>query len=506
MTDFLPGASVAGGRYRLLVSHGGRPQLQFWQAVDTASGREVALTLVDPDGVLPEEFVHEILARTVRLKGIDAPGGAQVLDVLHTGSFGVVVSDWIRGGTLRQIADTAPSPVAVATAMQLLATTAEAAHRAGLVLSIDHPSRLRVSAEGHVVLAFPATMPDATAQADLRGMGGAMYATLVNRWPLQDRVPTDWDAAELDSAGRPVEPASVNPRIPFLISTTVAALLREDGGIASAATLLTLLREAGAQTADESNCRIMPPLSPPPLGGYAGFRNFGPEQRSEAARRHIIRAGLGVAAAIVVVATLALASALNGVLGDNDDTVAMDPDKLGLNPASPTSTSAQQPPAGEQTNALPGRRVQPVSAAVFSPDGSPDSPESAGAAIDGNPATAWSTDSYYDADPFPKFKSGVGLILQLGEPTPIAAVTVDLNSTGTVVQVHSAESTTPKTLAETTELTPPTPVRPGHNRIPVTNKAPVSNVLVWISTLGSADGKNRSAFSEIGIQAASPPA
>jgi putative peptidoglycan lipid II flippase len=37
-------------------------------------------------------------------------------------------------------------------------------------------------------------------------------------------------------------------------------------------------------------------------------------------------------------------------------------------------------------------RVQLVAAAVFSPDGSPDSPQSAGAAIDGNPATAWSTD------------------------------------------------------------------------------------------------------------------
>jgi putative peptidoglycan lipid II flippase len=506
MTEFLPGASVAGGRYRLLTSHGGRPQLQFWQAVDTARGQEVALTLVDPDGALPDEFVREILARTVRLKGIDAPGLAPVLDVFHTGSFGIVVCEWIPGGTLRQISDTEPSPVGVATALQLLVAAAEAAHRAGLVLSIDHPDRLRVSAEGHAVLAFPATMPEATEQADLRGIGGALYAMLVNRWPLQDRVPTDWAAADFDSAGRPVEPAAIDPHVPFLISTTVAALLREDGGIASAATLLTLLREAVAETAAESNCRIMAPLSPPPPGCYAGFRNFGPDEQSEAARRHIMRVGLGIAVAIVVVAVLALASTLNGILGDNDDTVAMDPDKLGLNPA--PSTSAQPPPAPDQTvrTGAPGGRVQPAAAAVFSPDGSPDSPEAAGAAIDGKADTAWSTDSYYDADPFPKFKSGVGLLLRLPEPTPLSAVTVDLNSTGTVVQVRSAESTAPKTLAETTELTPPTPMRPGHNRIPVTSKAPVSNVLVWISTLGSADGESRSALSEIGVEAASPPA
>jgi putative peptidoglycan lipid II flippase len=506
MTEFVPGAGVAGGRYRLLTPHGGRAQLQFWHAVDTASGWEVALTLVDPDRALPEEFVHEILARTVRLKGIDSPGVARVLDVLHTGSFGVVVCEWIRGGTLRQIADTGPSPVGVATAMQFLAAAAEAAHRAGLVLSIDHPGRLRVSAEGHVVLAFPATMPDATVQADLRGIGGALYAMLVSRWPFQDRVPTDWAAADVDSDGRPVEPAAIDPRVPFLISTTVAGLLREDGGIASAATLLTLLREAVAAAADESNCRIMPPLPPPPPGRYAGFRNFGPDEQSEAARRNIIRAGLGTAAAIVVVGVLALASTLNGILGDHDDTVAMDADKLGLIPAVPTTGQAPPPEPPAPQGAAAGTRVQPTAAAVFSPDGSPDDPESAGAAIDGKPETAWSTDNYHDTDPFPIFKSGVGLLLQLPHPTPLSAVTVDLNSTGTIVEIRAARSGAPKAVAETTELAPPTPMQPGRNRITITQPDPVSTVLVWISKLGTADGENRSAISEIEVQVASPPA
>jgi putative peptidoglycan lipid II flippase len=465
----------------------------------------VALTLVDPDGALPEEFVHEILARTVRLKGIDAPGVARVLDVVHTGRFGVVVSEWIRGGTLRQIADTAPSPVAVATALQLLATAAEAAHRAGLVLSIDHPSRLRVSAEGHAVLAFPATMPEATPRTDLRGIGCALYALLVNCWPVLDDVSAEWPCTEFDSEGRPAEPCAIDPLIPFLISTTAMGLVREESGIASAATLLTLLRQATTDAADGSDCRVMPPLGPPPPGCYAGFRNYGPDEQSEAARRHIIRAGLGAAAAIVVVGVLALGSALNGVLGDKDDSAAMDADKLGLIPAAPTSGQAP-PERPVRQGALTGARVQPTAAAVFSPDGSPDDPQSAGAAIDGNPGTAWSTDDYYDADPFPKFKSGVGLLLQLPQPTPLSAVTVDLNSTGTVVQIRAAQSTAPKALAETTELTPPTPMRPGQNRITITHQAPVANVLVWISKLGSADGKNSSAISEIEVQVASPPA
>jgi putative peptidoglycan lipid II flippase len=502
MTDFLPGTGIAGGRYRLLTWHGGRSQLQFWQAADIATGREVALTLVDPDGALPEEFVHEILARTVRLKGIDAPGVAPVLDVLHTGRFGVVVSEWIRGGTLRQIADTAPSPVAVATSMQLLVTAAEAAHRAGLVLSIDHPSRLRVSAEGHAVLAFPASMPEATPRTDLRGIGCAMYALLLNCWPDPDDAAAEWPKF---SDGRPPEPSAIDPRIPFLISTTAMGLVREEGGIASAATLLTLLRQATVDAADGTDCRVMPPLSPPPLGCYAGFRNYGPDEKSEAARRHIVGAGLAAAVAIVVVGVLALASALNGILGTNDDSVAMNTDRLGLVPAVPTPghTPPERPtPQG----AAAGTRVQPTAAAVFSPDGSPDDPESAGAAIDGKPETAWSTDNYHDADPFPIFKSGVGLLLQLPQPTPLSAVTVDLNSTGTVVQIRAGQSGAPKALAETTELAPPTPMRPGQNHITITQPDPVSTVLVWISKLGSADGENRSAISEIEVQVASPPA
>ncbi|ETB45543.1 hypothetical protein O976_26420, partial [Mycobacterium avium subsp. paratuberculosis 10-8425] len=120
----VPGARIAGGRYRLLVFHGGAPPLQFWQALDTALDRQVALTFVDPDRALPDEVLQEILSRTLRLSRIDKPGIARVLDVVHTGSGGLVVSEWIRGGSLQEVADTAPSPVGAVRAMQSLAAAA----------------------------------------------------------------------------------------------------------------------------------------------------------------------------------------------------------------------------------------------------------------------------------------------------------------------------------------------------------------------------------------------
>lgn len=158
----IPGASIADGRYRLLVFHGGPEHLQFWQALDTALNRQVALTFVDPEGVLPPGEVREILSRTMRLSRVEALGIARVLDVTDTGSGGLVVSEWIRGGSLQEVADTSPSPIGGARAVQSLAAAAESAHQAGVALSIDHPSRIRVSVEGDVVLAFPATMPEAT--------------------------------------------------------------------------------------------------------------------------------------------------------------------------------------------------------------------------------------------------------------------------------------------------------------------------------------------------------
>ncbi|MGV0646643.1 serine/threonine-protein kinase [Mycolicibacterium sp. XJ879] len=150
----------------------------------------------------------------------------------------------------------------------------------------------------------------------------------------------------------------------------------------------------------------------------------------------------------------------------------------------------------------PGPIVKPVSATVFSPAGAPDNPQDADLAIDGDPDTAWSTVTYKDAVPFPNFIEGMGLMLHLSEPTELGVVTIDLSSTGTEVQIRSSPTENPAELSDTTELTPTTPLQPGHNRIEVDNETKTSNVLVWISTLGTTNGQSRTEISEITLQAA----
>jgi putative peptidoglycan lipid II flippase len=488
----VPGASIARGRYRLLVFHGGAPHLQFWQALDTALDRQVALTFVDPDGTLSDEQVREILSRTMRLSRVDKLGIARVLDVVHTGTGGLVVTEWIRGGSLQEVADTSPSAVGAARAMQTLAAAAAAAHHAGVALSVDHPSRVRVSIEGDVVLAFPATMPDATPEGDIRGIGAALYALLVNRWPLpQSGARSEMAPAPRDPTGQPVEPSLIDRDIPFQISAAATHSIQVDG-IRSAATLLNLLQQA---TAVADRTELLSPLPDPPPAPARPARARTPvleEAQARVRHRRVLTIWIGAGAAVLVVALLVMASVLSRMFGDVG---GLDKDRLGLNAPSESSSSSASSAAGSM--------VKPVSATVFSPDGQADNPGQAGLAIDGNPATAWETDTYHDAVPFPAFKSGVGLLLQLPKPTVVGAVTVDLASTGTKIQIRSSATSTPAKLGDTTALTQPVLMQPGHNSIPVKASAPTSYLLAWISTLGTTNGESRSDIAEVTVQAAS---
>jgi putative peptidoglycan lipid II flippase len=488
----VPGASIARGRYRLLVLHGGGPYLQFWQALDTALNRQVALTFVDPDGRLSDEQVREILARTMRLSRLDKLGVARVLDVVHTGTGGLVVAEWVRGGSLQEVAETSPSAVGAARAMQTLAAAAESAHDAGVALSIDHPSRVRVSIEGDVVLAFPATIPDVTPEEDIRGIGAALYALLVNRWPLPESgAPSGMEQAPRGPGGLPVEPSSIDSDIPYQISAAATHSIHGDGGIRSAATLLNLLQQA---TAVADRTELLSPIAeqapPPPARADRTPPPALDETQARLRRRRAVTIGIGAGAAVIVVALVVLASVLSRMF---NDVGGLDKDQLGLN----------GPSASSSANSAAGSIVKPVGATVFSPGQEPDNPGQAGQAFDGSPGTGWETDTYHDAVPFPGFKSGVGLLLQLPHPTVVGAVTVDVPSTGTKIQIRASATATPGKLDATTALSQPIAVHPGHNSIPVNASAPTSYLLVWIPTLGTTNGESRTSISELTVQAKS---
>ena len=380
--------------------------------------------------------------------------------------------------------------------MQSMAAAAEAAHRAGVLLSIDHPSRVRVSIEGDVALAFPATMPG----GDPRGRH-PRHRRRALRAADQPVAAAGERRAERAGASGPRpgrEPDRAQDRldheIPFQISAAAARAVQEGGGITNASTLLNLMQQVTAE-ADRTEL-ISPVETPAPrppsrLRAAAGLRGWGDlDQEERTRRRKGLLIGLSVGGAILVVALLVLAWALKGLFANVGTTTTINAPAIGANSATPGAPSS------------PGD-VKPVRVTVFSPEGGADSPGSAGLAIDGNPSTAWATDTYSDGVPFPGFKNGVGLMLQLPEATKLSAVNVNLSSTGTKIQIRSATTDSPASLEDTTKITDPTPVQAGPNRIPVTMSTPTSYVLVWIATLGSTDGESRSSIYEITLERAS---
>ncbi|MDH6290818.1 putative peptidoglycan lipid II flippase [Rhodococcus opacus] len=509
----IPGASVAGGRYRLLTPHGGSRGLQFWQALDVKLDREVALTFVDAEQRSTSagpEGPQAILSRTLRLGRINSPGLARVLDVVRGSSGGIVVAEWTPGRSLREMADTKPSPIGAASAIRALAAAAETAHRAGGALSIDHPDRVRISINGDAVLAFPATLADSDSSTDVRGLGAMLYALITARWPLGDPSAPAGDPsgshrpgsvggmrlADRDSSGQPIGPRVIRPEVPFEISAVALRSLEPNGGIRTAATVQHILDQASVVN---DKTEFIPVLR---LGqrapGTTGHALADPEalEAEKKKSNRMIAALVGLAVVTIIVLALLGFWLATFLTGSSSDAPLTEQD-FGL------TTSAEAPPNPESPAPAPApaANVAPVSpsgATVFSPQGTPDSAANARLAVDGNTSTVWSTDSYFQ--PFPALKNGVGLMVTLDEPATLSSVWINSPTPGTNVEIRSAPSENP-TLDQTQVLGSKV-LGNGVTEIPVKSEGPTKNVLVWITGLTNSGGKNQSSIADIGFNAA----
>ncbi|TSD99269.1 peptidoglycan biosynthesis protein MviN [Skermania sp. ID1734] len=504
----IPGASVAGGRYRLLAPHGGARGLKFWQALDTKLDREVALTFVDADqkaaATAGEDGPQAILSRTLRLGRINSPGLARVLDVVRGSSGGIVVAEWTPGRSLREMAETQPSPIGAARAIRALASAAELAHRAGSSLSIDHPDRVRISVNGDAVLAFPGTLADANPQADVRGLGAMLYALITARWPIGSTpggvtgtaapAPTvgGLKLAQHGPNGAPIEPREIRPEVPFEISTIAVRALETDRGVRTAATVQHVLDQASVV---DQKTDLMPALR---LGqrapGASGHSLADPEaaeaEAAKSKRMRLILIGLATASVIILgIVAWWLASLFGGSGSDNP----LNDPNLGLTTAPPSAAApaAPAPPAGV---AVPASDVR-----VFSPKGTPDDPDGASLVLDNNAGTIWRTDSYYQ--PFPALKNGVGLLVTLPNPNKLTRVWINSPSPGTKVEIRSAPSASPT--LDQTQIIGSATLGQGVTQIPVQSDQPVRYVLVWITDLAKVGKENQSAIADLGFTATS---
>ncbi|MBH0781239.1 murein biosynthesis integral membrane protein MurJ [Nocardia bovistercoris] len=504
----MPGASVAGGRYRLLADHGGARGLRFWQALDIKLDREVALTFVDADQKATENSGHDgpqaILSRTLRLGRINSPGLARVLDVVRGSSGGIVVAEWTPGRSLREMAETVPSPIGAARAIRALASAAELAHRGGGSLSIDHPDRIRISASGDAVLAFPGTLSDADAQADVRGLGAMLYALITARWPIRSGGVTGTAAtvgglrlADFGSDGTPVEPRQIRPEVPFEISAVAVRSLESNKGVRTAATVQHVLEQASVV---DQKTDFIPVLR---LGQRQQAVNTideslaDPEllaqERERSQRMMWIMVGLGILAALVVGIVIWW---MVSVFAPGASDAPLDEQRIiGL-----TTNSTPAPAPGVVSTATPtgGIPVPVTGVSVFSPEGTPDGASNVQAVIDNNASTAWRTDQYFQQ--FPALKKGVGLMATLPSPARLTNVAITSPSAGTAVEIRTSPTEAPT--LDQTQLIGSAKLDNGTTEIPVRADVSARYVLVWITGLGNSGSQFQSAIADIRFDAA----
>ena len=181
----VPGASVSDGRFRLIRDHGATTGARFWEAREVATGRTVALTFVDTTGAAPlapatprEAAINAagVARRTRKLATLNHPAVAENIQILSYRSGALVVADWIPGTTLKNVAESGQTlhAEAVAHALAPLADAIGAAHADKVPLGLDNRNRLRVSTDGVVRLAFPAVLPDASAEEDANALASAI--------------------------------------------------------------------------------------------------------------------------------------------------------------------------------------------------------------------------------------------------------------------------------------------------------------------------------------------
>ncbi|MRH86313.1 murein biosynthesis integral membrane protein MurJ [Nocardia sp. SYP-A9097] len=503
----LPGASVAGGRYRLLAGHGGARGLKFWQALDVKLDREVALTFVDADQQAADNSGHDgpqaILSRTLRLGRINSPGLARVLDVVRGSSGGIVVAEWTPGRSLKEMADTVPSPIGAARAIRALAAAAELAHRGGGSLSIDHPDRVRISASGDAVLAFPGTLGDSDAQSDVRGLGAMLYALITAHWPIRTGGVTGSAAtvgglplADFGPDGTPVEPRTIRPEVPFEISAVAVRSLESNKGVRTAATVQHVLEQASVVDQKTDLIPVLRLGQRPPSAPDETLAD--PEllaavkERSQ--RMMWILVGLGVLAALVV--GVIIWWLLSVFAPGSSDAPLNEQRNIGL------TTSSVAPPAPGAPETTPAAAVGvpvPVTGAmVFSPEGTPDGVGSIGAVLDNNPTTVWRTDAYFQQ--FPALKKGVGILATLGSPSKLTKVIIDSPTAGAQVEIRTSPTASPT--LDQTQLIGAATLGNGTTEIAVQADQPARYVLVWITALAQNGGQYQTSIAEVRFEAA----
>jgi len=181
----------------------------------------------------------------------------------------------------------------------------------------------------------------------------------------------------------------------------------------------------------------------------------------------------------------------------------------GTNPASSTPqrtvtvnapTVTVAPPTAATSGPTVSAGGQPIailSATGFDPQGDGQEKNTQAPRVyDGNPATAWTSEGYNSVDFGGLGKKGVGVLLDLGQPTSVHQVSIVLGNGPVDVTVYAA---TRASLDGATVIGSATAAS-GQIQLSATSAMPSAQyVIVWFTKLAPSGGRFRASISEIAL-------
>lgn len=443
---------------RTLVSSAG--SIELWLGEDPSLERSVGIRLIPLDH--PRAHAAAVAARSAG--AVTERRLIAVLDVL-TGPPGArdclaIITEWVPGRTLGDLLEDRDGDafgyadalaltrqVALAIATSHAQGVTHGRLRPGSLLLSDsvggalHPDPwdldaydVRVRGLAVDAALWGGSLSDVThpGDPDVHGLGCLLYSAITGRWP---EGLVDGMSAAPRVNGRLLPPsqvvAEVSPTLDDLCRRSIhpavwhtdpqAAPLPDAFGSIDA--MVDALAAAADRAATDRMRRSL-------VGVRASSRT--PAQRRGRGRRAAVRsvAVLGAAAAIVLLGSLGWRVIADSPSPWGVAAQSVPTDVLTAVPEEPTTPGL----VDSESGLLPGQ-IPPVSVMSYDPFG-PDReefPELVDLAVDADPTTAWTTETYYS----PTFgnKEGVGIIIDLGTAQAISEVSLDLVGTGSSIEV-----------------------------------------------------------------------
>lgn len=464
-------------RYRLRERLAVGGMATVWRATDDVLAREVAVKVLHEHLAADEGFRERFRREAVSAAKLTHPNIVGLYDTGRDGEHTFLVMELVEGSTLKDRFADGPLPVGQVARIGVQVARALAyAHARGLVHRDVKPANILIAHDGTVkVTDFGIAKADQSEDltstgtvlgtaayvspeqirgepvdgaADQYGLGVVLYEALAGEQPFRAGSPLLTAAQRLEHDPRPVR--SVRPEVPRGLETALQrAMAREPG---ERYPDLSAFGDALAEHADaEADVDLAEPAEPAaPATAERAEPVSAPDEDSAPPRRRRV-ARWGAVAALLVAAVLGWA-AVGG-----------------------TDVAEQLPFLDSTSEADP---VAPQAIQVLDPGGSGgENDADVGNLVDGDEDTTWRTE-HYESPAFGGLKSGVGVVIDLGEPMFVEQVVGRSVLESVDVELRAAEAIEPEP-SDWRELDE---VSDGSDLIQLAPDQPVQTryLLVWI--------------------------